>query len=216
MSRTKMGLAGLIVLCFCACVPLSSKNPLGNLKSDPALIGTWESDEFRMIIKRKGRARISIALHTVDDDEEFPLHYKVLTSRIEDLGFMSIKQIWPNDSIKGFAQEEEISVSEARAILRKRDDRLDGWYLAHYKIKSSSDGDELGIYLLDEDNETVIAALADQSLSGGTISVEEGDGFEEEILYLTSSTKSLTHFIARHTADTEELFKLDIDGLQRQ
>jgi hypothetical protein len=221
MYKTSKHLLGLVMFGLCACIPLSSENPLGNLKSDPALVGSWASEEFRMDIKRKGRGKITIALTSLEGDDAArgSLQYSVLTSQIAGHGFMSIKQIWNSKSIKVFAGEAGISVKEARGLLKKRDKRLDGWYFAYYDIGSYMGRDILEIFLLDEDNPIIEAALEDKTLEGSRLSVldpkNDNADHTSEILFLTSSTKTLTNFMADHIDKRYELFEFEIGDLQR-
>lgn len=220
MKSFRLLLIFIVTAGLVACVPLSSKNPFGHKANDPALVGTWANDEFRMVIERKGRGRVNITLSSPDaeDDEQFGagLPYSALTSRIEGENFMSVKQKWTRDLIKAYAKDEGISLAEARRNIRRRDKRLDGWYLAWYKITVVEEVDQLDIYLLDEDSEVVASALENGELRGGEITVTTEEGDETEILYVTSSSRQLDDFVSTHIDDLETLFDFDMAGFKRQ
>jgi hypothetical protein len=218
MTYFKRALIVVLGLCISACYPLSSKFPLGNQKFDPALLGSWASDEgdTKFVFERKGRKKLSLRVHSNENDDEAALRYEIIPSKIDGKTYISVMQIFPKDSIKAFAKAEEISFSEAKKRLRNRDKRMNGYYLGHYVIESIPAGTMLTIKLINADSDVVAEALENGSLKGGQIDVMTEEGTEDDILYITSSKNKMTDLVKSHGDNPEALFDLEVANLIKE
>lgn len=218
VPRVAMALSLLIALT--ACYPLSSKYPLGGQRMDNELIGTWlDEDGVELTFIRQDRKRLRAVLSSPDEDD-FSAHYLVRPSRIEGKTYMSITAVFPKESIEAYAKSEEITYREAKRALQGRDRRLNGYYLGYYTItkEEGDDGDvdRLAIYLMDSDSEIVAADLEAGKISGGPVEAKTEEGDTESILFLTSSAKKLTSYVASYGDTPEELFDFDVVDMVRK
>lgn len=206
-----------LILLVAGCYPLSSKYPLSNRASDSEILGLWQGDGVELAVTRSGRYKLAFKFSSTEeeaDDPEF-LFYSALTSRIEGKRFLSVMQVFPDEFLEEYARVEEISLSEARKRFKRRDKKMNGYFLGFYEIAEEDGLDYLTIYMMDDESKVVDAALADETLRGGKITVKNEDAVEDDILYLTSSSRTLTKFVAAHSEAPEELFDLDISRLSR-
>ena len=221
MSPLKSLVLCAVLMGLTACYPLSTKYPLGQQRMDPALEGTWTDDDGTALTFIKQDRKRLRAILSSDDEDDIRAHYLVRPSRIDGKTYMSITAVFPKESIEAYAASEEISYREAKKALQGRDRRLNGYYLGYYTITKdeNDDGgkvDRLQIYLLDSESKIVAADIEAGKLSGGMVEAKTEEGASEEILYLTSSSKKLTSYVASHGESPDVLFDFDIVDMVRK
>ena len=218
MSKTKRIPTIALAFLLTACFPLSSKHPLGLRTFDAQLVGVWQDEEVEMKFTRSGRNKLTLKFSTLDEDvvsEPRSLYYSVLPSRIGGKRFISVKQFFPPEFLEDYASVNDISITETRRKFRARDKRMNGYYLGFYATREEDGLDHLELRLIDEESDIVKAALETRTLKGGLISVTDEEGEAGEVLYLTSSTRALTKFVAAHTDQVEDVFGFEIADLVR-
>lgn len=202
-----------LALLVAGCYPLSSKYPLGSRATGEELVGVWRGEDIELKVVQSGRNLLTFKFTALDgdlEDEPNVLFYTALPSLIENERFLSVKQTFPREFLKEYAKVNDISLSKARRKFQKRDKRMNGYYLGYYDIVNTDGRDHLTIYLMDDDNEIVEAALEDGTLRGREIQAKDEDGEENEILYVTSSSRKLTQFVADHAGVPKNLFDLEV------
>lgn len=218
MPKTRQSAVVFLALFLTACFPLSSRHPLGNRVFDQQLVGVWQNDDVEMKFTRSGRNTLKLKFSTLDEDtagEPKSLYYTVLPSQIKEKRFLSVTQFFPAEFLEDYAAVNDISYTEARRKFRNRDKRMNGYYLGYYEFREEEGLEHLEIYLIDEESEIVKTALESGILKGGTVVVYDEENEQGELLYLTSSSGSLTKFVGGHALEVKDLFGFEIADLVR-
>lgn len=221
MRNSRLTLLVGIALMIGACFPLSSKHPLGNQTSDVRLVGTWvdeDGDETQMVITRRDRKSYIAVISSLDEDEdnEPSAHYLVKPSTINGKTYMSVMQVFPRANIREYARAKDVSFSDAKKALAKRDARMNGYYLGAYEIVKEDGKTWFRLAMMGMDNPRIAEAIEDGELKGGPVTVKDEDGDEDEILYLTSSSAALVDFVEAHEDELDDIFDFDILEMVRK
>lgn len=204
-----------LVVALGACRPLSSEHPLGHRTSGEDLVRNWAVDDMRLEVTRLGPEKIALKVMSQsqqDSDNPDALYYEALPSVINDQGYLSIKQIFPDEMVRIRATKDGLSPEEVRANFARQDEKMNGYFLARYKLAEKDGMLKLNFYLLDEKNKMALKSLAEGDLSGGTVQATKMDGSVDDLVYVTSSSETLDAYIVKNTDQNLHLFDLKITG----
>lgn len=204
-----------LIVVLCACRPLSSEHPLGHRSSGEDLVRNWAVDDMRLEVTRLGPERLALKIMSQsqqDSEEPDALYYEALPSVINDQGYLSIKQVFPDEMVRIRAKKDGLSPNQVRANFARQDERINGYFLARYKLAEKDGMLKLNFYLLDEKNKMALKSIAKGDLYGGTVQAVKMDGSVDDIVYVTSSSDALDAYIIKNSDQNLHLFDLKITG----
>lgn len=206
-------LAAILVLG--ACRPLSSEHPLGHRSSGEDLVRNWAVDDMRLEVTRIDPEKLALRVMSQsqqDAAEPDALYYEALPSVIGDKSYLSIKQVFPDEMARIRARKDGLSVDQVLGNFARQDERINGYFLARYKLAEKDGMLKLNFYLLDEENKMALKSLEEGDLSGGKVQAVKMDGSVADIVYVTSSTEALDAYIIKNADHNLNLFDLKITG----
>lgn len=204
-----------LVVVLGACRPLSSEHPLGHRSSGEDLVRNWAVDDMRLEVTRLGPEKLALKVMSQsqqDSDDPDALYYEALPSVIDDKPYLSIKQVFPDEMVRIRAKKDGLSFDEVQANFARQDDRINGYFLARYRLAEKDGMLKLNFYLLDEKNKMALKSLSKGELSGGTVQAVKMDGSVDDIVYVTSSSDALDAYIIKNSDQNLHLFDLKITG----
>lgn len=204
-----------LIVVLGACRPLSSEHPLGHRSTGEDLVRNWAVDDMRLEITRLGPEKLALKIISQSQqDAEDPdaLYYEALPSIINNQGYLSIKQVFPDEMVRIRAKKDGLSPDQVRDNFARQDERINGYFLARYKLAEKDGMLKLNLYLLDEKNKMALKSMAKGDLYGGTVQAVKMDGSVDDIVYVTSSSDALDAYIIKNSDQNLHLFDLKITG----